>query len=266
MLNSSLDNIDLTKIKPKKHYENLKRNTHFYLDKIYKNNYAPRNKIGSCTFLFNELKPISYQDFFDKYTNFIQGNDKKYRGRSIEEIIIMAKDYQEKAIKKYPDNEFIQKMTFEDFFDLLVLHIIIETYDGHIAENYFKKMYEEKGFDVTEPNENDDAKMGIDFIVKTNEKTHFIQVKPRTFATSTSSTGYDRANHFEKEKLIKEKYGENASLEFIFYERGDNENDIKPYMVNKSGKIRFSLSDVCYPNGLTKYPSKKDFQKTFNLK
>ena len=103
-------------------------------------------------------------------------------------------------------------------------------------------------------------------MLKTNDKIHFIQVKPRTFATSTSSTGYDRANHFRKEELIKEKYGENASLEFIFYERGDDENDIKPYMVNKSGKIRFSLSDVCYPNGLTKYPSKKDFQNSFNLK
>ena len=261
MLNSSL-----TKIKPKSHYEALKRNTHFYLDEIYKNNYAPRRKIGSCTYLFNELKPTSYQDFFEKYINFLQNDDKKFRGRSIEEITEMAKDFQETAIKKYPDNKLIQKMTFEDFFDLLVLHIIIETYDGHIAENYFKKMYEDNGFEVTEPNENDDAVMGIDFIIKTNDKIHFIQVKPRTFATSTSSTGYDRANHFRKEELIKEKYGESASLEFIFYERGNDENDIKPYMVNKSGKIRFSLSDVCYPNGLTKYPSKKDFQKSFNLK
>ena len=57
-------------IKPKEHYVALKRKTHYYLDNIYKKNYAPRHKIGSCSFLYKTLKPASYQDFYEKYIDF----------------------------------------------------------------------------------------------------------------------------------------------------------------------------------------------------
>ena len=214
-------------IKPKEHYVALKRKTHYYLDNIYKKNYAPRHKIGSCSFLYKALKPVSYQDFYEKYINYLPNVDAKYRGRSLEEIITMAKDFENKAKNSFKDIEIIQNMTFEDFFDLLILHIIIETYDGHIAEEHYKNLYHKLGYEIIEPNDNDDALRGIDFIIKgKNNHQHFIQVKPRSFATSTSSTAYDRANHFNKEKLIKERYGNDSMLEFIFYEGDDIDNNI----------------------------------------
>ena len=177
----------------------------------------------------------------------------------------MAKDFENKAKNSFKDIEIIQNLTFEDFFDLLILHIIIETYDGHIAEEHYKNLYHKLGYEIIEPNDNDDALRGIDFIIKgKNNHQHFIQVKPRSFATSTSSTAYDRANHFNKEKLIKERYGNDSMLEFIFYERDDIDNNILTYVVSDN-KIRFSLSDVSELNGEPKYPSKKDFQKQFKL-
>lgn len=261
----SMIDTNLICIKPKEHYVALKRKTHYYLDSIYKNNYAPRHKIGSCSFLYKTLRPTSYQDFYEKYINYLPNVDAKYRGRSIEEISIMSKDFEDKAKNYFKDTEIIQNLTFEDFFDLLILHIIIETYDGHFAEEHYKNLYHKLGYEIIEPNDNDDALRGIDFIIKGKKNhQHFIQVKPRSFATSTSSTSYDRANHFHKEKLIKERYGNDSMLEFIFYEKDDIENNILTYMLNDN-KIRFSLSDVSELNGDPKYPSKKDFQKQFKM-
>ena len=57
-------------------------------------------------------------------------------------------------------------MEFSDYFDLLILHIIIETYDGQRAEEYYRELYEKLGYDISLPNEDDDAMMGIDFIIK----------------------------------------------------------------------------------------------------
>ena len=256
-------------IKSREHYINLKNNTHRFLDNIYKRNFAPRNKIGSCSYLYKILKPTSYADFLNKYVNYTNGdNSATLYGRSLETIIEMSKSFQAKAEKEFKDEKNYPSMTFMDYYDLLILHIIIETYDGQRAEEYYRELYENKGFNVSIPDENDDAVMGIDFIIHGPEQTHFIQVKPRTFATSVSSTSRDRQNHFEKEKLIKAKYGENSTLEFIFYEKGAgvDENDIQTYVRDENGRIRFFLSEVCHENGLTKYPRKYEFQNAFQLK
>lgn len=259
----------LLTIKDRQHYTKLKNKTHRFLDNIYKRNFAPRPKIGSCAYLYKVLKPTSYSDFLHKYVEYTDGtNNSILHGRSIERIVEFARSFQEKAEKQYKDDTSYPKMEFSDYYDLLILHIIIETYDGQRAEEYYRELYENKGFNVTIPDESDDTILGIDFIIQGPEQKHFIQVKPRTFATSVSSTSRDRRNHFEKEKLIKYNYGENSTLEFIFYEKGVgvDENDIQTYVRDESGRIRFFLSDVCNEDGLTKYPSKRDFQNTFELK
>lgn len=259
---------ELLKIKPREHYIKLKNDTHRFLDEIYKNNFAPRNVIGSCSYLYKVLKPKSYSDFLKKYVEYTDGDDKKLLGRSLEDIVRLAESFEDKATRKYINDSSFPKMELSDYFDLLILHIIIETYDGQRAEEYYRELYEKLGYDISLPDEDDDAMMGIDFIIKGPETTHYIQVKPRTFATSTSSTWRDRRNHFLKENLIKEKYGDDSVLEFIFYEKGvgKDENDIMTYSINDEGKIRFRLSDVCEESGLTKYPSKRDFQNAFKLR
>lgn len=257
----------LMKIKEYKHYIELKRKTHRYLDTIYKKGYSPRNVIGSCSFLYKELKPTSYDDFLKKYTEYTDNPNPTLRGRTLKELIELSKSFQEESEKAFYGNDNFPKLTFEDYYDLLVLHIIIETYDGQKVEEYYRNMYENAGYKTVLPNERDDAKLGIDFIIKTDEGDHFIQVKPRSFITSISSgTRADRENHFIKEKMIKEQYNEKSRLEFIFYERDENNGDVLTYINGKTGKMRFKLSDVCENNGFTKYTSKNNFQTAFNLK
>lgn len=255
---------DLLTIKEYSHYVNLKNNTHALLDKIYKVHYAPRHVIGSCSNLFKKYNPTSYQDFFDKYTNDVTNNFDKGHGRSVERIFEIATEYKKKADELYKDNQLISQLTVIDYYDLMVLHIIIETFDGQSIERDLRNFYKGKGFEVVLPTDNEDAIFGIDFMVNGPQIRHFIQVKPRTFATSMSSTAEDRKNHFYKEQKIKEKYGNNATLEFIFYEKNQDGPGFQAYINSKTNKMRFRLNDICDNEGVALYQSKREFQINFN--
>lgn len=255
------------KIKDYSHYTKLKKKTHQYLDKIYRNGFSHRPVIGSCSYLYKLFKPTSYEDFLKQYTEYTQGAAPELCGRSIDQLLSLTKQFQEKSESANVDNDKFPKLTFDDYFDLLILHIIIETFDGQRVEELYREMYENVGCEIELPSEKDDARLGIDFIIKTEEGDHFVQVKPRTFATSTSSgTRADREHHFVKEQSIKDKYGEDSRLEFIFYERDEETGEVYTYINKRTGKIRFKLSDICEINGFTKFPSKKNFQNEFELK
>lgn len=264
---TNINKDNLLKIKEYSHYTNLKQKTHSFLDKIYRNNFSHRPVIGSCSYLYKLFKPTSYEDFLNQYTQYTYGPTPELCGRSIDELIVLSRLFQEKSEEINGNNEKFPKLTFEDYYDLLILHIIIETYDGQKVEEYYREMYESVGCEIELPSEKEDARLGIDFIIKTNERNHFIQVKPRTFITSTSSgTRADREHHFIKEQSIKDKYGNDSRLEFIFYERDSETGEIFTYINKHTNKIRFKLMDICELNGFTKFPSKEKFQNEFEMR
>ena len=266
-LEKNINKEEYLKIKDYSHYTNLKKKTHKYLDKIYRNNFSHRPVIGSCSYLYKLFQPSSYEDFLKQYTEYTYGPTKELCGRSLDQLLTLSKLFQEKSEEENANNKYFPELTFDDYFDLLVLHIIIETFDGQRVEEKYREMYENIGCEIELPSEKDDARLGIDFIIKTDDGDHFVQVKPRTFATSASSgTRADREHHFVKEQSIKDKYGNDSRLEFIFYERDEETGEVYTYINKRTGKIRFKLSDVCETNGFTKFPSKKGFQTEFELK
>lgn len=244
-------------LKDKCYYNELKKKINFLYGNIWKK-ISGRPYVGNCSYLYKKLEPINYQDFFEKYINYISPNKTnslkkdEYYGRTINDLLNLAKKYKELC------ND--DKLSIEDFFDDIVNHVIIETFDGHIAENYILNVLKEKGFTVLNSDGEMDAVLGVDLIVKWKEKIiSFLQIKPVTtfLGNNNISLVNDRIEFYHKqEKLneyIKTAYKnciiKNANIEYMLYDKStyDNENKLKWYY--KNNRSRFSLNELCDKKG-----------------
>lgn len=246
-------------LKSVEYYQNLKKRLAKY-NQIYKDNIAPKPYVGDNSKLYAKLKPISYQDFFDKYTtylptpNYIPKNlkgDKEY-GRSIEHLQMLAGRYKELV----NDDTF----TLEEFFDDIICHVIIETFDGHKPEKELVKILSEKGYDVEETSGVMDSEYGVDLIVKKDGVVkEYIQVKPiSTFLGNKNiSLKNDRANFFNKQYLLDEFVKQHPHLPkrdiiFMIYDYNHLHNTGEVRWCYKDGKVKFKLNELCLTNGETK--------------
>lgn len=244
-------------LKDKCYYNELKKKINSLYGNIWKR-ISGRPFVGNCSYLYKKLKPDSYQDFYNKYINYTSPNKTKslmkdeYYGRTIDDLLNLANEY------KYLCND--NSLTIDEFFDDIVNHVIIETFDGHIAESYITNILEKKGFTVINSDGRLDAVLGVDLIVKWKEKIiSFLQIKPITtfLGDKNKSLIDDRINFYGKqEKLneyIKTAYKnciiKNANIEYMLYDKStyDNENKLKWYY--KNNRSRFSLNELCDKKG-----------------
>ena len=248
-----MDYLKYATLKEKSYYENLKKEIVKTGGVAWKK-IAGRPYIGNCSYLFKKLKPVNYQDFFNKYIKFLpiirDDSLKKYEfyGRSIEDLFRLAKKYKELA----NDSTF----TIEDYFDDIVNHIIIETFDGHIIEKYIADILIQKGYQVNEECGYVDAVLGVDIVAKWNNKIKsFIQIKPVTtfLGNNNQSLINDRINFYNKQKKLNEwvGYGNEKDIEYMIYDKSmfDENGEIMFYYIGD--RCRFKLNELCDCNGMS---------------
>ena len=245
------------KLKERSYYEELKSKIGKKHCTVWRS-ISGRPYVGNCSYLYSVLKPESYQDFLDKYIKFVNPNEvslsklkkNEFYGRSIEDLERLAKHYQKLA----NDDNF----TLEEYFDDIICHVIIETFDGHKAEKELINILTEHGFEVEETEGVMDAEFGVDLIVKKNGNIkEYIQVKPiSTFVRSNPSLIADRGNFFLKQYKLNE-FTKNHPIfitKDIIFMMYDYQHLIKTGEVlwfYKDGKVKFKLNELCQTNGQT---------------
>ncbi len=155
-----------TKFKGVEHYRNLKRRFNQNdVNNSYNKTYKLPEYIGYCMRIFERLAPESYEDAFEKYTNsgYDTNFDSLNRGRTKEELIAIAKKWMEEC----PDS----MLSLEDFYDGLILHIVVETYDGYVREKQVKDALKNAGATIETVTGDEDSKMAIDIKAELNGNT-----------------------------------------------------------------------------------------------
>jgi hypothetical protein len=262
-------NIDCS-IKSNEYYEINKDKFNSNYNLIYKRNYAPKSNIGDCSYLYKNFHPTSYDDFLKQYLNSKcddfsfkthKGNDKC--GRSREQLKYLAECYYNDIKKKFPK----ANVTIQDCLDNLIVHIIIETYDGHEVERYFVNLIRgwSHHYIVEECDGKYDSELGIDFIIRRDDDANFVrymQVKPNSFFYYTikhKALIDDRKNAFLKELKLNE-IDENGTIEYLIYDKDEYSKSKTVKIATREGKKAFRLSDIVDANGQPKFDIKKDFK------
>ena len=213
-----------------------------------------RPVVGCCSYLYKKYAPISYQDFLDKYfadgdNNFnkesLRGEHDK--GRNYESFCAIAQKYYE-AIHAVNSN-----ITYEQCFDDLITHTIIETFSGKDAERIvINKINGIEGHHAEETFGDLDAIYNVDIIDSNDEGhvLHYIQVKPFTTfkGNFNKSLISDRINFYHKEEKLNRDFPNKLGLEYFIYKR-DKDGKIKFLTID--GKKRFTINQLCDRNGKT---------------
>lgn len=246
-----------TKIKERSYYEDIKNRIGKKHNKLWKS-ISGRPYVGDCSYLYSTLKPLNYQDFFDKYVNFINPINEGIKlkkntnyGRTIDDLTRLAIYYQEQA----QDDNF----TLEEYFDDIVCHVIIETFDGHQAEKELMNVLTSYGFDVEETEGVMDAEYGVDLIVRKNgELKEFIQVKPiSTFVRTNPSLIEDRSNFYMKQLKLDEYIDNNEtnlkkrSIIYMLYDYQHLISTGEVLWYYKGNKVKFQLNELTNTNGIS---------------
>lgn len=206
--------------------------------------FSGREFVGDCSFLYKKLRPVSYQDFLEKYTNDGKSNNSisnKKRGRTEQEIIELAKKYQGMANKDIPLEIYIMNV---------YTHVIIETYDGQRIEEYIEDSIKNNNNAIVKRCYGKyDAEYGIDMIVQVPDKKFALQVKPVSFFNGNNNESLikDRAYAFIKEK----KCFHNLNLH-TYYMIYDIINDKSCRIYMNGDKKLFKLETLCNSNGIIK--------------
>lgn len=168
-----------------------------------------RNKLGDLSSLYQRLQPTDYDDFLVKYCeDGLKHKDNelmKYRrGRSVEELWELAKEYRELT------GNF--DIPLEVYMQNLITLAIIDTYDGQRFEREVGSYMTNKGILYDKPKNNEDSKYGIDFKVYGKDFTDLkclIQVKPISFfrGDKNEALKQDRICAFEKYEICRKEYG-----------------------------------------------------------
>lgn len=239
-----------TKLKDIAYYNNNKRKFNKLYNSIWKKIAGPRY-IGLCSYLFqaflkewqesNNNNP-TVQDFADYYFNHtnpvesveIARDDSLYYGRTINELKRLAIYYQSKC------NDL--SIPLEHYFDDIVNHAVVETFNGQMREVLLIQEYEKKGYKALHAYGKWDKDLGVDFIIKDKKGRicDYIQCKPvSTFAnTNNQSLIEDRTNFFHKEI---EKKKECERLGYPYY------------------PTKFIMYNVEYPQKWATYKGKRGF-------
>lgn len=169
--------------------------------------YRGKNYIGCTSYLFKKYgKPKSGEEFFAKYIEDTQSNNLSNRGRGLEELYKVIREFHKKAV------QYDNTITEEDCYHFFVKKIAFDTVAGLYKEEELKQRFREKGFYTKESTSDQDINEGIDFLVYTdNECTNLkalIQVKPYSFFCGNYKEDLlqDRRNLYAKSYSSAQKY------------------------------------------------------------
>jgi hypothetical protein len=194
---------------------------------------------GNGSLLFDVLKPISYEDFYEKLCEYSKLNKNKLniyeRGLTFEELTKLAKCFKNKVEKH--DNKIV--FTIENYIDYILYVNVIQTFDGHVKEiiliNYIKKYWYS---DAHRSTGKLDSKYGIDILYRNNSRG--IQLKSiKFFLGKKSSVISDRKNILPLKNEVLEKF--NIDMKYAIYDSSCNS-----YLISSNGTPIFSFEEFYY--------------------
>lgn len=225
---------------------------------IWRNCFAPSNKIGNCTNLYRRLNPSSYEDFYKKYVEYAEANKDlkiKDRGLTYDELVLLSKNYKDKC-----KNTGCEVYDDEVYFYVALAHIIIETFDGQEKERMFKEYLIKNGFSCDCLDGVFDGKYGIDIIAKdAKNNKFFIQIKPLSFFASS------RMDVVQDQKKLCEKYKDlylNHNIQTLYAVYVINPDNSIEWFKNNGTKYSFKLNDLFEVDEHLNFCKVKKFWKT----
>jgi hypothetical protein len=228
--------------------------------------YITSGRIGYVTMLRKRYKPKSCAEFYKVYlkdgelAEFYErtGKGDPYHGRTLRHLYILASLYHEKAVKVIPS------LAVDDCFWNIVIHAIIETMSGCLAElaiiDYLK--HNIPNVTVTQITLGGDAEFNIDIAVVGNDKhtnpdvyRRYIQVKPvSTFLGKGPGLVEDRAEFYEKQESFNAWCIKNnrpdaiREIDYVVYDTNYPVEDLHVF-VHKNMSPYFKLSELCDRDG-----------------
>lgn len=206
---------------------------------LYQKIYRHPNSIGYVSELIKNINPKDYEEAYEKYllsgVNDCAFKPKINRGRSAGELEDLAIEWKEKSGSKRP---------LQDFYDALVLHAVVETFDGNKTELSAANAYRKRGYTVTIPSGQDDRTCGIDFIAEKDGKKVVVQVKPVSFfrgGERNKGLVHDRVVFFAKKLLAAKRY-EGATFAVMIH-TDDNR------WLNVDGRLNFLYEELVSEDG-----------------
>lgn len=246
------------KWKGDEHYENVKS----ILDKIARENgdnklfskpwrdiFAKRKNSGPCVKTCRLLCPSSSEDF---YLNGHKENPK------------MAFEHIEKLAIEYRSYVKREDLPLQLFYDIIVCHNFVETYNGHIKELEVIRALTKAEFKILNSTDEDDWKYGADIIAEKNGIIYFIQVKPISFLFSIKDDCVrDRKKVFSQ--FIPEQINRNNGVKmpflWLFYDY-----ETKEWFFNEKNKsFKFDIEKVLDKDSYF-CAVKDDYKEVFNNK
>lgn len=259
--------------------------------------------VGDLGTICEEYMKLDSSPTYDGFCSYffkkgLDDVDDRYRGRTLDEIKENAKIYYSKFKEEYGslvsrqialyysiqeklqepllsekkrvdwDVRRLSGLTIQDFFDNLILHSIIETFDGHYAEHkvgeWINRRLDGSGLKCRPATKDDDDMCGIDLYIEdcNGTKKYLIQVKPMSFiyrVRKKDSLGNpypdilkDVGTLFTKEQRAYRKYGLNTS--FIFYQTSPHDSSFRVLEdITSPGMIRFDPHELFSPDKQNPY-------------
>lgn len=186
-----------------------------------------RRTLGTMMYIYHTFKPNTLEEFYLAYIQNDKGNDDYRRGRSVVELMTIAKMYQN--IANIPNDT----LTTEQYYRNIIYHSIVQTWDGVKHEREAMKYIQSLGIqcDIV------DDKLDVDYGVDIDTKKYFIQIKPITFlyGHNNQSLNADRNAQWMKNTKCLEEF--HKPTLYLYY-TNDNAWVFNPY---SNGKLTFTM-------------------------
>lgn len=211
------------------------------ISQVWQKNFAPSDKIGNVTNLFQQIRPKNEEDFCTKYFQYAEEHKNlpiSKRGLTYKEFVEMVNKY-----KSMADAASGMEIPYDTYFNDALCHVITETYDGKIAELDFIKILEKLGYKCDWFEGSIDAKYGVDIKItrESDNKVSAIQIKPiKFFRSRRNDVCEDRVKLVQKYYNFLKDY--NCKTYYAIY-RKDPKNGCLSWQKNGDG-FRFKLNEL----------------------
>lgn len=258
------------KLKDLQYYISNKRKFNRKYNYIWKKIAGPEY-LGLCSYMFQTFydewkkqhpneKPLcqDFANYYFSHTNYsdegsIKLPDSIHYGRTVAQLYRLAKHFKSTCNDK--------TITIDEFYDDVVNHAIVETFNGQMREVMLKEIFEKFGYIVERLNGKWDKEFGVDSLIRDKEGKiiDYIQCKPiSTFMGQKNNSLIEDRKFFYNKEEAKKKECERLNYpyfptRFILY---DDKYPDKWCCIGD--KKSFFLEDLCDKQGLPLH-KKEDF-------
>lgn len=153
------------------------------INTIYRDKYSQKDCIGECVNLFEELKPISPQDFRDKLESYNEEHQDltlRHRGPTNVELFETAKKFREDCCKARAS---LKQYDVMFYYNNLLHHQTTETFYGCKKEEFFSNYLKLNGLKTRHSTSDEDGTYCVDLFILNDEgkEVGAIQIKPKSF-------------------------------------------------------------------------------------